>query len=914
MFERIHSKLHSHPDGVLLHTVETVRDLFGDERRVWLPQPLRNVIHGPVPSRTRHFVGRDELIQTLSDHLEDPGMVALCGPPGIGKSRIAVEVAMKGRATYPIVWWLDGSSPESLSLGLIRLGIAARVVQRGTDASPTVPLSDDADQVRTWLEAQDSWLLVVDAAAPPAQITPLLPQGGNTIITTVHQNWCVLARTVEVSALGRDAAVSYLVSMSGDNDRESAEKVADHLGGLPLALAQAAAFTRDCLLGNRKPLKEYLDNFRQEEARLLERGEEIIDHPTTVVTSVAMMLQHLDNDSLSILRILAYYAPDAIPFEHIRKRTVTVDIPEPWAGIFGSLRYKEALGHLRRISLISRHPDGLLMHGLIQAVVRFLLDDPDAQYAAAACSFLNVAIVRETWEADSHEVNTLLMPHVLRICRDTNISVELGARVDLRIVAAQYGITQGWWRMVEQYLKRAEKDSAHLPEPYRTSAKLWCQMVRLDLSLKTDNIESARELANDAMEVIPKLISSDDDANAQSNTEIWSSSIIFSQLPIVISEVLFRANQREDALLILHQLESVFTQSDTPFAHMIMAKVHIIRCQQLRLYQPNRWLSDYQEQVELAEAHINALPDPSQELRAELWIALGKLYMAKHSPADALPHFQRALDIATETQRPDIGIFRQLLSTALCALGKIDDAIKELENALIELRKSYGHDRHHHISSTLHELGFALMKAERLSQAENRLREAASLGDLQHLPHLVIPTFIELSRCYHAQKQPKKALEVVDVALGLHESAGLEPSVSLARAFHAKAIALVDLKRIEDAIFYYHETLKIEEQIHGNHDQLDSATTQMMLAQAYAKHKRWGEAVRFANLAQKVLVRELDSDHRERQINEQTLRCCEQHNSETRDDRIKKHITKGKNKAQKKRTRKLQRKSRKRNR
>ena len=83
------------------------------------------------------------------------------------------------------------------------------------------------------------------------------------------------------------------------------------LGGLPLALEQAAAYiqaTGDTLAG-------YLALFRQRRAEMLARGEPT-GYSKTVASTWALAFDRLQQTApgaVGLLRLLAFYAPEAIP-------------------------------------------------------------------------------------------------------------------------------------------------------------------------------------------------------------------------------------------------------------------------------------------------------------------------------------------------------------------------------------------------------------------------------------------------------------------------------------------------------------------------------------------------------------------------------------------------------------------------
>ena len=116
---------------------------------------------------------------------------------------------------------------------------------------------------------------------------------------------------LEVPVLDPQVAAEFLVSRTGDPDRQAALELAEELGGLPLALEQAAAYVQ--ATGN--SLAGYLAAFRRRREDLLGRGEPT-GYPQTVATTWRLafgQLQDSDPGAAGLLRLLAFCAPDAIP-------------------------------------------------------------------------------------------------------------------------------------------------------------------------------------------------------------------------------------------------------------------------------------------------------------------------------------------------------------------------------------------------------------------------------------------------------------------------------------------------------------------------------------------------------------------------------------------------------------------------
>ena len=99
--------------------------------------------------------------------------------------------------------------------------------------------------------------------------------------------------------------------LTGDTDRRAALELAGELGGLPLALEQAAAYMQ----ATGTPLAGYLPLFQARQADLLARGE-AIGHPADVAATLGLGLSRLAGEApaaVGLVRLLAFLAPEPVP-------------------------------------------------------------------------------------------------------------------------------------------------------------------------------------------------------------------------------------------------------------------------------------------------------------------------------------------------------------------------------------------------------------------------------------------------------------------------------------------------------------------------------------------------------------------------------------------------------------------------
>ena len=193
-----------------------------------------------VPTRNPGFTGRDGLLVQVRKALlaGDRALVqALLGIGGVGKTQLAAEYAHLFAANYDLVWWITAEQPELIAeqfvelarvLGLAQSGIELQVVRR---------------VVLAGLREQDQWLLVFDNAEKPEDVALWLPGGnGHVLITARSGRWSEIAELVNVDVLPQANSAAILRNRVPQLAIEDADRLAEALGNLPLAVVQAAGY------------------------------------------------------------------------------------------------------------------------------------------------------------------------------------------------------------------------------------------------------------------------------------------------------------------------------------------------------------------------------------------------------------------------------------------------------------------------------------------------------------------------------------------------------------------------------------------------------------------------------------------------------------------------------------------------
>jgi hypothetical protein len=375
---------------------------------------------GPVlrlAPRPPFLAGREELLAELGTRLAGgggtgPQVVVLSGLSGAGKTSVAVEYAHRHLAEAGVVWQLPAEDTAVLAAGFAELA-AQLGAGEGWGGDPVAA-------VHSVLAARPArWLLVFDNARDRASVAGLVPPGGQgqVLITSRNALW-PLGQLVEVPVLDVLVASEFLTARTGDPDRQAAAGLAEAVGGLPLALEQAAAYiqaTGDSLAG-------YLASFRQRRADLLARGEPV-GYSGTVAAAWALAFTQLEETvpaAAGLLRLLAFCAPDRVPLGLLLRmwpgldERLPVEVKPVLAPLLeDDLAVRDAVGMLRRYSLVRPAGDGAVsVHRLVQAVTADQIPEPLVRpWRRSAAMVIEAAIPHGTREPKTWPVCAVLLPH-----------------------------------------------------------------------------------------------------------------------------------------------------------------------------------------------------------------------------------------------------------------------------------------------------------------------------------------------------------------------------------------------------------------------------------------------------------------------------------------------------------------------
>ncbi|PSM38386.1 ATP-binding protein [Streptomyces dioscori] len=428
------------PAGAVVLDAVTLHDVSAEEaeRRVLdrldlpsdpLPESPRDTRPGPpfpvhtlrvwgrVPERNDRFTGRVPLLNTVYEALQRESRVTLHGLSGVGKTQLAAEYAYRFSSGYHVVWWVHAGNRAAFRQGL-------------ADLAPELGLPTGAEYGERLRAVRDAlgrgdpyprWLLILDGADEPDDISDLVPAGtGHVLLTSCNPDWGTRAGAmVEVTGYDREESVAFIRRRAPRLTELDSHQLAEALGDLPLVLDQTAGWLEESGM----PVAEYLEQLLAGDTDRDTLVQVSADFPMTFRAAWAFLLdkfRETSPDSVQLLRLCTFFAPDAVPVGLLRG-TPAAGLPPAVARLLtDDARWDGAVEQLRKYSVVRvEHPpqdlsnEFLTVHRMVHRTVRH--DMSEQEYVDCAEVARRVLVGSDPDDPDRTELwhrYAELVPHL----------------------------------------------------------------------------------------------------------------------------------------------------------------------------------------------------------------------------------------------------------------------------------------------------------------------------------------------------------------------------------------------------------------------------------------------------------------------------------------------------------------------
>ena len=373
--------------------------------------------------RNEYFTGRKKELESLDKAFEEVNTTGaglgsgkrkakvhgICGLGGCGKSSLAFEYAWRNLDRYPGgVFVINGESDDLLRASLREIhGEYVDKTQPNKHEEAT-QFNQLITETLSWLgNLREKWLLIVDNmdqkelsyCARKLFFGQWKNKTTDDILVTSRRSSEVLCEDLdlppenclELNTFTLEESTEFLkkrtgLESCGDDQEQEVKQLAHELGGLPLALEQAAAYVKAL----KCPIQSYLEQYRSQKSTLLERksakpcSEIYSEERLAVQTTWLLNFSYIENDekdeglgkaSAFFMQIATYLFPDDIPVEILNVGAPEIEHKYLKHCLKMPIGAEQIVDLLLRFSLFKRKSDdSLSIHRLVQETLKQYYD------------------------------------------------------------------------------------------------------------------------------------------------------------------------------------------------------------------------------------------------------------------------------------------------------------------------------------------------------------------------------------------------------------------------------------------------------------------------------------------------------------------------------------------------------------
>jgi tetratricopeptide (TPR) repeat protein len=683
------------------------------------------VLTGSVPPLAPFYHVRQETGFGLSGGPRPGGTTflvpALPGPGGTGKTQLAVGFAhtLWSARAVDLLAWIPAGNRSAIIAGYAQAA-ADLELPPADEAAADSSADRAARRFLDWLSrTEHRWAVVLDGVLSPADVDGLWPQGpaGQTVVTSRlrEAELGVPGPGTEVHAVhgfSRREALAYLNARltSFPDQRIEALDLAEDLGGLPIALAQAAGV----MTVTQTSCREY----RAEYARRLGSvtGSVVDDCPQSLLATWSLAVEHaheLPPAELSWPALVFAAALDTggIPATVLTAPTARAyitgerDIGQPDPDT-GQPLVRSAYANLERLGLLSVDSSSAVrtvwLHAAVRSAVRAYLAPGHVEQVIAAAA----AALLEAWPEPGAPDSSPPLSQALRDCA---------------AALRDYGRELLWKPDAHPLLLRAGASLTETPALADSAIGYWQAFGAVSgqllgyghaqTVLARERLAAAYAASERLAEALPVFEARLADHEAVLGPQ--HPDTVTARLDAAAS--LHAAGREPEAIALYEQALAVRERLLGPAHRESLAVRFKLAAAYEAAGRPGDSIREYERALGDAERSLGPAHPDTLSVR----ISLGGAYLAAGRAREAVSAYERALtdqELAAGRDDPATLAARASLASAYRAAGRHKQAVSLYERLLADRERLLGAD-HQETVTARGNLGYAYRTAGRLRDA-----------------------------------------------------------------------------------------------------------------------------------------------------------------------------------------------------
>ena len=233
-------------------------------------------------------------------------------------------------------------------------------------------------------------MLVFDNAESLDEVRPYFPTGGagQVLVTSRNPEWAGGPVSLEVDVFTRDESKAFLTNRTPELTDNEADRLAEALGDLPLAVEQAASWRA----ATGMPVDEYLELLKQKRIELLDDTSSPDYQKNSVAAAWNVSLDRLDTVNRSALTCSRFVRSSRLSRSHASSSPVALSADHRPLDLTlrDSVKLGRAIRDIQRYALakLNHQSNTLQIHRLIQTVIVGRMDDAQKEIMRAGAHAL----------------------------------------------------------------------------------------------------------------------------------------------------------------------------------------------------------------------------------------------------------------------------------------------------------------------------------------------------------------------------------------------------------------------------------------------------------------------------------------------------------------------------------------------